>query len=80
MVEESEMDSIIPKYEETEMQDEEEETEEEKMRRLDELQNAREDILEFVNEKQKEKKNLEQTYQGAEDEGEQTYEDTAETI
>ena len=44
MVEESEMDSIIPKYEETEMQDEEEETEEEKMRRLDELQNAREDI------------------------------------
>ena len=31
------MDSIIPKYEETEVADEEEETEEEKMRRLDEL-------------------------------------------
>ena len=60
------MDSIIPKYEETEVQDEEEETEEEKLRRLDELQNAREDILEFVNEKQKEKKNLESNYNGAE--------------
>ena len=63
------MDSIIPKYEETEVADEEEETEEEKMRRLDELQNAREDILEFVNEKQKEKKNLEQNYAGGEMDG-----------
>lgn len=47
------MDSIIPKYEETEVQDDEEETEEEKLRMLEEMQNAREDILEFVNEKQK---------------------------